>query len=328
MDAGRRPHAVRGRRSDAVDLPLPRCGGAPLPRGAAPKDPSATCPGAASSTSRATSARRGISWRGPIACFPRVLATAQRAVARRGRVRRRGGRRTRRRDDGPPTLDLVAKPRGGGRVASLRASTPPLAAGAEDVAILVRARGDLDAILPALRAAAIPFAAVELDALGARQAVLDLLALTHALLQPADRLASLVGAARAVVRARARRPLRCSRAHLEHGLAGLFERTRRDRGVVRRWPRAARAYRRRSCPGVRRARPRRHRRSRAWRVAGARRTGHDRRGDRLSRPSRISSRCCARMPRAATSTIGRRCSDELARALRDVRRGSDHARSR
>ena len=55
--------------------------------------------------------------------------------------------------------------------------------------MLVRARAHLDALLPALRAAGIPFAAVELDALAERQAVLDLASLTHALVQPADRLA-------------------------------------------------------------------------------------------------------------------------------------------
>ncbi|MGI8895144.1 MAG: UvrD-helicase domain-containing protein [Casimicrobiaceae bacterium] len=64
-----------------------------------------------------------------------------------------------------------------------------LAAGAPDVAILVRARPHLHAILPALRKAAVPFAAVDLDPLGARQATLDLVSLTHALTQPADRLA-------------------------------------------------------------------------------------------------------------------------------------------
>ncbi len=60
-----------------------------------------------------------------------------------------------------------------------------------EVAILVRARSALDRILPALRAANIPFAAVELDALGTRQSMLDLVSLAHALLQPADRLAAL-----------------------------------------------------------------------------------------------------------------------------------------
>ena len=60
---------------------------------------------------------------------------------------------------------------------------------AEDVAILVRARSHLEAILPALRDAGVAFTAVELDKLGQRQAVQDLLSLTHALLQPGDRLA-------------------------------------------------------------------------------------------------------------------------------------------
>ncbi len=64
-----------------------------------------------------------------------------------------------------------------------------LAEGSQSVAVLVRARTHLHALLPALRAAGIPFAAVDLDALAERQAVLDLESLTHALLQPADRLA-------------------------------------------------------------------------------------------------------------------------------------------
>jgi hypothetical protein len=58
-----------------------------------------------------------------------------------------------------------------------------------DVAILARSRGHLAAILPALRAQGISYAAVDLDQLGDRPAVLDLQALTHALVQPADRLA-------------------------------------------------------------------------------------------------------------------------------------------
>ncbi len=58
-----------------------------------------------------------------------------------------------------------------------------------DVAILVRARSALSAILPALREAGIAHAAVDVDTLGQRQAILDLTALTHALAQPADRLA-------------------------------------------------------------------------------------------------------------------------------------------
>ena len=62
-------------------------------------------------------------------------------------------------------------------------------AGARDVAVLVRARAHLAAVLPALRRAQIPFTAVELDRLSQRQAVRDLTALTHALVQPADRAA-------------------------------------------------------------------------------------------------------------------------------------------
>jgi ATP-dependent exoDNAse (exonuclease V) beta subunit len=60
---------------------------------------------------------------------------------------------------------------------------------AESVAILVRARAHLDVLLPELRAAGILYAAVDLDVLGQRQAIQDLLSLTHALVQPADRLA-------------------------------------------------------------------------------------------------------------------------------------------
>ena len=64
-----------------------------------------------------------------------------------------------------------------------------LESGAESVGILVRARAHLDVLLPQLRVARIPYAAVDLDVLGQRQAIQDLLALTHALIQPADRLA-------------------------------------------------------------------------------------------------------------------------------------------
>jgi ATP-dependent exoDNAse (exonuclease V) beta subunit len=66
-----------------------------------------------------------------------------------------------------------------------------LAAGAGEVAVLVRARTHVHALLPVLRAAGIRYAEVEQDALGERQAVQDIAALTHALVQPADRLASL-----------------------------------------------------------------------------------------------------------------------------------------
>lgn len=57
------------------------------------------------------------------------------------------------------------------------------------IAILFRARTDLVEIVPALRAAALPYTAVEIDALDARPWVRDLLALTRALDHLADRVA-------------------------------------------------------------------------------------------------------------------------------------------
>jgi ATP-dependent exoDNAse (exonuclease V) beta subunit len=57
------------------------------------------------------------------------------------------------------------------------------------VAILVRARSHLFAITEALKAAALPFSAVDIDPLAARSIVRDLLALTRAMLDPADRIA-------------------------------------------------------------------------------------------------------------------------------------------
>jgi ATP-dependent exoDNAse (exonuclease V) beta subunit len=57
------------------------------------------------------------------------------------------------------------------------------------IAILVRARGHLDEIIPALREAAIPFTALDIEPLGHRPVVQDLLALTRALMHPADRIA-------------------------------------------------------------------------------------------------------------------------------------------
>ena len=63
------------------------------------------------------------------------------------------------------------------------------AARSDTIAVLVRARSHLTTLLPHLRREKVPFVAVELDKLSKRQAVLDLVALTHALLQPADRAA-------------------------------------------------------------------------------------------------------------------------------------------
>ncbi len=58
-----------------------------------------------------------------------------------------------------------------------------------DIAILVRTRQHLINIIPKLREANIPFAAIEIEKLGEKQVILDLLALTRAWLYPADRVA-------------------------------------------------------------------------------------------------------------------------------------------
>jgi ATP-dependent exoDNAse (exonuclease V) beta subunit len=57
------------------------------------------------------------------------------------------------------------------------------------IAVLVRNRGHLRDIVPQLRAAGLRFRAIEIDPLGERPVVQDLLALTRALAHPADRLA-------------------------------------------------------------------------------------------------------------------------------------------
>ena len=60
---------------------------------------------------------------------------------------------------------------------------------AHTVAILVRNRTNLDRIVPALRKAGIAFRAVDIEQLGGKQVIQDLLALTRALSHPADRIA-------------------------------------------------------------------------------------------------------------------------------------------
>ena len=57
------------------------------------------------------------------------------------------------------------------------------------VAILTRTRGHLRAIVPALKAAQLRFRAIDIEPLGQRPVVQDLLALTRALAHPGDRLA-------------------------------------------------------------------------------------------------------------------------------------------
>ena len=59
----------------------------------------------------------------------------------------------------------------------------------EKIAILVRSRSHLSAIVPALKAAQLRYNAVSIDPLITRQSIQDLLALTRALIHPADRIA-------------------------------------------------------------------------------------------------------------------------------------------
>jgi ATP-dependent exoDNAse (exonuclease V) beta subunit len=59
----------------------------------------------------------------------------------------------------------------------------------QTVAVLVRSRSHLAALVPALKAAGIPWQAQEIDSLASRPAIRDLVALTKALLHPADRVA-------------------------------------------------------------------------------------------------------------------------------------------
>ncbi|HEX5864217.1 MAG TPA: 3'-5' exonuclease, partial [Casimicrobiaceae bacterium] len=108
-------------------------------------------------------------WRGAVAFKPAVAA----------------------RESGPEpsvTLDLCLDDaeEAGAVVSRIQAA---LATDPKDVAVLVRKRADLTELLPALRAAAIAFAAVDLDRLSERQALLDLSSLAHALVQPDDRAA-------------------------------------------------------------------------------------------------------------------------------------------
>ncbi|MFZ5557796.1 MAG: UvrD-helicase domain-containing protein [Pseudomonadota bacterium] len=91
-------------------------------------------------------------------------------------------------------LVLSGAARAGSRVAEARRVVELIqAARAEDekqtVAILVRSRGHLMEIVPALNDAGLPFRAIEIEPLGHRPVVQDLFALTRALVHPADRLA-------------------------------------------------------------------------------------------------------------------------------------------
>ena len=62
------------------------------------------------------------------------------------------------------------------------------ASSTDSIAILVRSRGDLITLLPALKQANIAYEAVDIESLASRQIIQDLLALTCALLHPMDRI--------------------------------------------------------------------------------------------------------------------------------------------
>lgn len=59
----------------------------------------------------------------------------------------------------------------------------------QSVAILVRSRGHLRAIIPALKSAGLEWQATDIDPLATRMAVVDLISLTRALVSPTDRIA-------------------------------------------------------------------------------------------------------------------------------------------
>jgi ATP-dependent helicase/nuclease subunit A len=94
--------------------------------------------------------------------------------------------------EGPP-MECIAAPGGDSRaeaaavaaaVRRIRAAEPH-----SSIAILVRSRAHLADITPALKAAGIPFQAVEIEPLGNVPAIRDLEALTRAVCHPADRTA-------------------------------------------------------------------------------------------------------------------------------------------
>ncbi len=125
--------------------------------------------------------------------FPQVLPAAsdpargevayKRVLARRDAGTDRDGNAT-------PTLDLVLS-RGEEAQAVARRICDAQAAGCKEIAVLVQARTHLDVILPTLRSEGIAYTAIELESLAQRLATRDLLTLTRALTQPADRIAGL-----------------------------------------------------------------------------------------------------------------------------------------
>jgi ATP-dependent exoDNAse (exonuclease V) beta subunit len=120
------------------------------------------------------------------AVFARVMPAA--AGASRGEVPFRAAEPRELHPAQPPTLTLCSDRDDEAR-AVLAAIAQAQHAGARSVAVLVRARAHVDALLPALRDAAIPYHAVELEPVQERLPTRDLVWLARALAQPADRLA-------------------------------------------------------------------------------------------------------------------------------------------
>jgi ATP-dependent helicase/nuclease subunit A len=123
------------------------------------------------------------------ATFPRVLARV--ATRSTEAVTFGAALPTQPADDGAATLEWAVDADDEAARVVARARDA-LAAGCEDVAILVRARRQAATILPALRAAGISYDAVKLESLAERPQSRDLLWLARALTQPADLLAWLV----------------------------------------------------------------------------------------------------------------------------------------
>ena len=89
-----------------------------------------------------------------------------------------------------PTVDIAAD-RAEEAAIVVRRIREANTAGSDRVVVLVRARSHLDQLLPLVRQEGIDYAAVDLETLAQRLATRDLVTLTRALAQPADRLAGL-----------------------------------------------------------------------------------------------------------------------------------------